>query len=332
MDRITVGVTFPSDRSLIDMIAAVSPRLHVVDISNLVAEDAASPQARASLDALLRDVEVLFIGRTPADLAARAPRLKWVQFIGTGVDGLRAAGLFGHPFVVTKVTGANALAIAEHCFLFMLMFVKHMAACMEQQRNRTYERHGVHPDFLEGKNLGILGLGAIGLETARLGKAFHMRVLATRRSVAERRRDVGDVDEIFPPGQLHELLKESDFVVVALPLTQETTHIIGEPELRAMKPSACIINVGRGRLIDEAAMVRALKEGWIAAAGLDVFEVEPLPLEHDLWGMPNVLITPHVAGDVIDHRARATRFFCENLERYLAGQPLRDVVDPAKGY
>ena len=331
MDIVNLGITFPVERAVLETITAVSPRVHLRDLSQLVAEEDTSPEAKAKLDDELRDVEVLFIALPPRDLVSRAPNLKWVQWIGTGIDYLYRTGLMDAHFPVTNVTGINAIAMAEHCFAFMLMFVKRMTTSMKQQRARSYERDPVRPDFLEGKTLGVLGMGRIGQEVARLGKAFHMRVLAMHRS-ATRRSNVGDVDETFPPQQLHELLRECDFVVVALPLTRETTRIIGEAEFRTMKRTATIINVGRGREIDEAAMVQALREGQIAGAGLDVFEEEPLPTTSPLWSMPNVLITPHVSGDLIDHRARVARFFCANLRRYLAGEPLQNVIDPARGY
>jgi phosphoglycerate dehydrogenase-like enzyme len=322
MDTVNPGITFPLDRALLETIAAVSPRVNLRDLSQLVAEEDTSPEAKAKLDDELRDIEVLFIAVPPRDLMSRAPKLKWVQWIGTGIDYLYRTGIMDAPF---------AIGMAEHCFAFMLMFAKRMPANMEQQRARSYERDPVRPDVLEGKTLGVLGMGSIGQEVARLGKAFHMRVLAMHRS-ATRRSNVGDVDESFPPHQLHELLGECDFVVVALPLTQETMGIIGEAEFRTMKRTATIINVGRGKEIDEEAMVRALREGRIAGAGLDVFEEEPLPTTSPLWSMPNVLITPHVSGDLIDHRVRVARFFCANLRRYLAGEPLQNVIDPARGY
>ena len=331
MDKIKLGIAMPLDRTLVEMIGGVSPRLDVRELGALLLEEGRSPEAKAKLDEELRDVEVMFIGRPPANLIARAPKLKWAQAGGTGVDMFYDAGAMGGHYVVTNMTGTTALPMAEHCFMLMLMFMKHMPICLEQQRNHVYRNEPARPDFIEGKTLGVLGLGSIGQEVARLGKAFRMRVLGMRRS-AQRQSNVGDVDELFPPSQLDEMLRECDFVVSTLPSTTETWHIIGEAEIRAMKPSACIVNVGRGKVIDEAALVRALKEGRIAGAGLDVFEKEPLPPESELWDMPNVFITPHVAGNLIDNRVRATRFFCANLERYVAGEPLRNVIDPAKEY
>lgn len=331
MSDVVVGMTFHPNDEVRRIILKVSPRVRLVDISRLCREEAASEEARAKLDEALADIEVLFMGATPQSLPERAPKLKWVQFLGTGVDRLGRAGLFNQPFVVTNVTGTNALAIAEHCFMFMLNFVKRTKPTLANQARHAYDR-SLRPDFLEGKTLGVLGLGAIGLETARLGKAFRMKVLGMRRSVREHQHNVGDLDDLYPTSMLHVLLERSDFVVDALPLTAETTHILGAPEFKVMKRTAYVINVGRGPQIDEAALVEALKRGEIAGAGLDVFEEEPLPADSDLWEMENVLISPHVSGDLIDNRERAARFFADNLSRYIEGGSLQNVIDPSRGY
>ena len=138
--------------------------------------------------------------------------------------------------------------------------------------------------------------------------------------------------EFLPPSELPYLLGESDYVIVAVPLTDESRRMIGETELRLMKPTAVLVNIARGAVIDEAALIRALKEGWIAGAALDVFEQEPLPAESEIWKLPNVLLTPHISGGTPRYMDRAVDLFCDNLRRYLAGQPLRNVVDPERGY
>jgi phosphoglycerate dehydrogenase-like enzyme len=166
---------------------------------------------------------------------------------------------------------------------------------------------------------------------ARLSKAFGCRVIATRRSVTE--RTTSDVcDELLPSSELPTLLAESDFVVLAVPLTKETRHLIGDTELRAMKSNAVLINIARGAIVDEPALLRALKEGWIAGAALDVFEQEPLPPESELWDMPNVIVSPHISGGTEIYNQRAAGIFCENLRRYLAGEKLMNLAVPARGY
>lgn len=332
MRALIVGSTIRPTEEMRRAIIEVSPDIRLLDLSKLCRDESDSREARQSLDKALAEVEVLFVGGTPQSLPARAPRLKWVQFVGTGVDRLQKAGLFHQSFTITNVTGTNALPIAEHCFAFMLNFVKRTKLALESQSRHDYNRPPLRPDFLEGKTLGVLGLGGIGLETARLGKAFRMCVLGMRRSAVEHQQQVGDLDELYPTSMLHELLERSDFVVDALPLTPETMHVLGAPEFKIMKQTAYLINVGRGPQIDETALVEALKSGEIAGAGLDVFEEEPLPETSELWALDNVLITPHVAGDLIDNRERATRFFADNLRRYIGGEALENVIDPDRGY
>ena len=179
--------------------------------------------------------------------------------------------------------------------------------------------------------IGVVGLGSIGREVARLTKAFGMRVIATRRSARDTSR-ARYVDKLFPATQLHGLLVESDYVAVTLPLTSETREIIGEAELNAMKSTGYIINIGRGGLIDEEALIRALKEKRIAGAGLDVTAVEPLPPDSPLWDLDNVIISPHISGGMEDYIARATDVFCKNLDRYLIGKRLINIIDKKKGY
>jgi phosphoglycerate dehydrogenase-like enzyme len=175
-------------------------------------------------------------------------------------------------------------------------------------------------------------MGRIGTEVARLVQAFGCRVLAIRGSAVGRRQGEPPADELLSPYDLPYLLSESDYVVLAVPLTERTRHLIGEEELRAMKPAAVLINISRGAVIDEAALVRALKEGWIGGAALDVFEREPLSDESELWGMENVIVSPHVSGATELYFQRAVPIFCENLRRYLDSRPLLNVIDPQRGY
>ena len=185
--------------------------------------------------------------------------------------------------------------------------------------------------MLRGKTVGIVGLGAIGREVARLSAAFGMKVLATRRSTRRVAR-ARNVDLMLPREQLERLLAESDYVVIALPYTRDTERMFGEAELRAMKPTAYLMNIGRGGIIDEEVLVRALAENWIAGAGLDVFATEPLPESSALWDLPNVLFSPHVSGSMEDYNLQATELFCRNLERFLAGGRLFNVVGKRRGY
>jgi phosphoglycerate dehydrogenase-like enzyme len=174
-------------------------------------------------------------------------------------------------------------------------------------------------------------MGGIGRETARLSKAFGMRVLASHRR-AKRADHMRYVDEVYPANDLTELLNESDFVVLALPLTTETYKMFGERQFRSMKPTAFLLNIARGKIIDEDALIQALEENWIAGAGLDVFVTEPLPLDSRLWQLPNVIFSPHVAGGMEHYADQATAIFCENLRRYVDGRRLIKVVNKKRGY
>jgi phosphoglycerate dehydrogenase-like enzyme len=184
--------------------------------------------------------------------------------------------------------------------------------------------------MLQFKTLGIIGIGHIGREIARLGKAFHMRVIAVRRS--SKNTGIRYVDQVLNRNQMPELLSQSDFVVLSLPATPESIRMIGEKELRSMKPSAYLINIARGTVIDEDALIKALQEGWIAGAGLDVYTTEPLPASSQLWELPNVIINPHVGGFIDTYSAQATQLFCDNLQRYLNGKKLLNIVDKKKCY
>jgi phosphoglycerate dehydrogenase-like enzyme len=179
--------------------------------------------------------------------------------------------------------------------------------------------------------VGIIGLGHIGREVARLSKAFGMRVIATRRSATKLGR-ARYVDRLMPSKQLQSLLAESDFIAICVPYTPETYHLIGEKELGIMKPTAYLINIARGGIIDEEALIRALDEKRIAGAGLDVTAREPLPTKSRLWDLDNVILSPHVAGGMEDYVVHATELFCENLRRYIAGKKLRNVIDRKRGY
>lgn len=190
--------------------------------------------------------------------------------------------------------------------------------------------------------MGIVGYGSIGREVGRLGQAFGMRVLALRRSGGRTETGyameaTGDPEGAVPDcfyalSGLHEMLRECDYVVVALPLTRATRRFVGEAELRAMKPTAVLVNIARGPIVDQAALVRALQEGWIAGAGLDVFDEEPLPADSPLWDLENALLSPHVAGFTPHYDERAAALFAQNMARYLGGEPLMNLVRKEQGY
>ncbi len=328
---INVVLTSPVDEPLLEQIRAVSNRLRVDQVAQwIVAEKKGDFTNSEELNLRLRQAEVIFgwIHQFPKNLLARTERLKWIQVLTAGVDRLPEE-ILKSGTRVANASGLHGAAMGEVVLELMLMFVKDAAACMRMKQEREWRRY--RPAILRGQTVGILGLGAVGKEIARLCKAFGMKVVGIRRSGGAA-TPLPEVDRIYSREQLPELLAESDFVVLALPLTKETGGMIGEKELRGMKPTACLINVARGAIVDEGALIRALEEKWIAGAGLDVFTREPLPPESPLYALPNVIFSPHISGDIPDYESRATDVFCENLRRYLADEPFLHEVDREKGY
>ena len=255
------------------------------------------------------------------------PSLKWVHSISAGVEHAIDDFLRTAPVVLTNARGVFDLPIAETVVAYMLMIAKKIPAFMAQQRNHQWKKQALRE--IAGLTVGIVGLGSIGAEIARLCSALGMHVLATRRRPEE---GAPHVAQLFPPEQLEALLAQVDFAVLAVPLTAETRGLIGEAQLAALRPDAWLINIARGAIVDEPALIRALQAGRIAGAALDVFATEPLPPDSPLWDMANVIITPHNSWSTPHLEAREAALFLDNLERYVQGEPLRYVVDKALGY
>lgn len=345
MDTLNVGYSY-SPWSLTEArrrsIEKISPRIKIKDISELVDAESRltkelrgssqTEKAKADLSAALADVEVLFCGDSPDKLLSRAPKLRWLQCIWDGVDTTVAPEVIQSHVVVTNARGTASIAIAEWVLTVMVMFSKRIPAYFADKVNRKWDPRPDQTYELGGKTVGIVGMGDIGKEVARLAKAYYMRVRATRRSAVVRQVSVGDVDELLPLGDLPHLLSESDFVVLCVPLNRETSKMIGERELKLMRPTAYLINIARGGVIQEPALIKALQEGWIAGAALDVFSTEPLPSESEIWNLPNVIFTPHISGETNLYVKRMDVIFCENLRRYVAGEELSNVVDKNLGY
>lgn len=284
------------------------------------------------LDAEVADVEVLLSYHAPFEMTA-APRLRWLQVGGDGVDHLRGAPVMRSDVIVTN-TRVFETPMAEYVVASVLAYYRDFPRMWERfQRGRAWPKSQwaeYAGDEAAGKTMAIIGYGSVGRKLARLARALEMTVIATRRSLAA--PAVEDGVEVHPAAALREVLARADVVVVCLPLTEETEGLIGETELRAMKPTAYLVNVGRGKVIQEAALVRALEEGWIGGAGLDVHARTPLPPDSPLFDLPNVILTPHMSGVTQPYYGRLTNLFCENLRRYLAGGPLLNVVDKQRGY
>jgi len=330
MEYVNVLVTDPIDETGMRRMSEVSGRVRATHISALTrAEQRGDRAAQEKLDALLAEAEIVCGFILPRDVIRRAPKLKWIQMLSTGVDVVVDGAFVESRVVMTKVDGVHSHTVAEFVFAMVLMFAKKMPFCLEQKRNRQWQQYT--PSVLRSKTMGIVGLGHVGRSVARIAKAFDMRVVATRRS-ARRAARARHVDLVLPAGRLRELLAESDFVALTLPLTGESKEMIGEAELRTMKPTAYLINVARGPIVNEQALVRALDEGWIGGAGLDVFATEPLPADSRLWELPNVIYSPHVAGYMEGYGAGVTELFLENLRRYLGGEKLLNTVSKKKGY
>jgi phosphoglycerate dehydrogenase-like enzyme len=304
----------------LERVEELAPHLEMV-----VTED------RTEIEEVLVEIEVA-VRRFPRDLIVSAPKLRWLQQWGAGADWLlRHPEVRDRDFILTNASGVHAIPITEHLMAFMLSFARQLHHAVRAQQRQEWDRPqrvGFTPQEpiveLCSSTLLLIGVGAIGQRTAQVASALGMRVLGIRRNPEQA---VPGVEAMYGPEQLLSVLPEADFVALTVPLTPETKGMIGEPELRAMKPEAYLLNIGRGGTIQEDILVQALREGWIAGAGLDVFESEPLPSYSPLWQMRNVIITPHYAGLTPHYEQRALGIFFDNLARYVAGEPLTNVVD-----
>ncbi len=284
-------------------------------------------QPTASVRRALSDAEVLITHDAPTDVLELSPRLRWVQAIGSGVAQLHPLRFAERGIVLTNTRGVSAPAIAEFVFARALAVWKRLPELSHAQHEHRWA-----PIFgrrLAGRTVGIVGLGAIGVEVARLAKAFGMTVVGMRRSSTA--APTSHVDVVVPPSGRDDLLRRADLVVLCAPSTPQTRGMIDATALRVMRSDAVLCNVARGSLVDEGALVTALREGRIAAAILDVFESEPLPPDHPLWTAPNACISAHCANsqDPDEYWNAVADAVGANVRRYLAGEPLRNVVDVA---
>ena len=279
---------------------------------------------------LLEDIEVA-VGSFPRDLLAQAPNLRWFQQWGAGADWLlKYPDAARHPFALTNVSGIHAVPISEHILALMLAFAKGLPGAMRDQTQHTWRQASERSIFeLAGKTVLLVGVGAIGARTAKLANALGMRVWGVRRDPL---KGVEHVERMGSNDDLRDLLPEVDFVVLTVPLTEETRHMFSADEFRAMKDSGYLINIGRGDTVNEADLIHALEEKQIAGAGLDVFEEEPLPENSPLWEIENAIVTAHYSGDTPHYNERALEIFLENLRRYGVGEELTHLVDKGRGY
>lgn len=256
-----------------------------------------------------------------------APHLRLIHSMGSGVERLLTPALIESAVPVANARGSHALPIAEHALAMMLAFSRNLHVSIRSQMTRHWAKRAAVGGEISGKTLGILGMGAIGRATAVRARALGMRVLTLRRPGREMPVEADEaVDSVTA------LCAASDFLLLALPLTPQTRELIGERELAAMRPHTVLVNVSRGTTVDEPALIRALEEGRLGGACLDVTAVEPLPEESPLWAMPNVIITPHVAGSSPHFMERSMALIAGNLRRLAAGEPVGNLVDKRAGY
>ena len=310
-----------------DQVARVEsvPGVRLVQVSRegLVHDQTGDPMASA---------RVLLRGGIPGavldHIVGHAPRLEWVHSFSAGIDRVATPVIRSRGVTVTNARGVFSRPIAEYVVMMSLAIARRLPQLLELQRERTWQP--LRGRELSELTVGIVGYGSIGAEVARLLAPFETRIIATRR-----RPELGgapDNVELLGHDQLDELLQRSDVVVIAAPLTDQTAGMIGAPQLQEMRGSAWLINIARGRLLDEEALRRALGAGWIGGAVLDVFNDEPLPPDSPLYGTPNIILTPHTSWSsdrVVD---RSLDLFLANLRRFAAGEPLHNVVDLEVGY
>ncbi|MGH3488679.1 MAG: D-2-hydroxyacid dehydrogenase [Actinopolymorphaceae bacterium] len=265
-------------------------------------------------------------GRVDPTNLAKAPHLKWIHSWAAGPNNQVFPEMVASPVTLTCSKGNGAVPLAEHAIMIMLMLNRDAMRWVRAQDDRRWE-HRPHGE-LNGLTVGILGLGYSGVDLALKAKAFHMQVLGIRRNP----QPTPNVDEVYGPDQLHKILPRVDFLVLTAPITEETRGMLGETEFQAMKPSAYYINFSRGGIADDDALLAALRNGWIAGAGIDAHGQEPLPADSPFWTAPNTIITPHNGATTPQTRQRAVDIFIDNLRRFVADQPLTHVVDKAAGY
>ncbi len=317
-DRTHVLLWTDSTDSYLKAIAAAG-------LSDRVIVEGVSRKETPSSDQLAR-TEVLMAAAVPPGMLPAMPKLRWAQAMTAGVEGWFALPDLPPDLTLTCARGTHRESMPENILGALFHVSKPYAAAAENQKRGKWVHTVAQP--LTGKTLGILGLGAIGEEVARLATALNMRVIGTRRRPAA----MANVASVLPPEQTDEVLAQSDFVLVLLPATPQTDNFINAARLSAMKPTAWLLNFGRGHVIKDDDLVAAVKARKIAGAVLDVFRQEPLPAEHPFWRTDGILVLPHIGGPHPQRDRFVAGLFVENLDRYLRGAPLKEVVDRAAGY
>jgi phosphoglycerate dehydrogenase-like enzyme len=293
----------------------------------------------ATGDAFVRalpEADVIVAGDLTDDHLARAPHLRWLSSVAAGLDEIATPALLARNVAITSASGVHGPNIAEHLLTMILMFTRGFPKLFRAQLARRWERdlksRSDGPGELTGKTLLIVGLGRIGEALAVRARPFGVHVVAVKHDPGSRHDAGVGVDELLPVGALDDALGRADHVCLTVPLTPATHHLMDARRLGRMRPGAFLYNVSRGAVIDEAALVEALRAGKLAGAGLDVFEEEPLPARSPLWDLDNVILTPHVAGTTPLYYQRTAALFADNLDRFLSGHPLANRFDRERGY
>lgn len=333
-----VLITFPLEEALVTKLRGVSPKFSITIAP-------ASKIDEISLEQWEK-TEILFTENIlpPPE---KAKNLKWIQFTYSGLDRWSDNPIFSVPGLqITTVSGATVSQIAEHAVMMMLVLGHNIPMMMTNQRKSEWPKDRLakfQPVELRGSTIGIVGYGSIGRQIAHLLTPFGATVLATKRDAKSPEdfgftlEGMGDPDgskvhRLYPAEALKSMLRQSDFIIVCVPLIRQTVGLLDSSAMAAIKPGAFLIDISRGKIVDQSSLVKALQDGKLAGAALDVFPEEPLPPENPLWGMQNVIITPHIADNSRKYVDQACHLFAENLHRYLAGLPLFNLFNADKGY
>lgn len=338
-EPLEILITEHFDQELISRIQQISPDIHI--------EHHPAMQASEIPDEIWEKAQVLYTFRAIPE-PEQVPNLQWLQYHLAGVDRLLESDLVKkEDLKITTLSGANALQVAEHAMALLLAMSRQIPALVAQQlrgqwmsdKNQRYQ-----PKDLRGSTVGIVGYGSIGRQLAYLLQPFEVRILTTKRNVMEPGyrgyapdENIGDPQgelftRLYPIEALRSMFSECDYVLVTIPLTDSTKGLVGESQLAALKPGAILVDVSRGGIVDHDALIIALQEEKLGGAALDVFPSEPLPTDSPMWEMPNVLISPHVAGYSQDYSEQAVALFIENLKRFLDDKSLFNELDPELGY
>jgi phosphoglycerate dehydrogenase-like enzyme len=337
MAEIRVLVTVDMPDALLERLRNVSPDLQIYLFPTGDAADIPEEQ--------LGEVEVLYT-RQALPEPELVPNLRWVQFHWAGIDDFTDHSLLRSEVKITTLSGAAVPQMAEFVLTMMLAAARKLPQMLADQREKAWAENKFtrfRPLELRGSTVGIVGYGNIGREIARLCRSFGAEVLTTKRDLKQLEQEgytpegMGDPDaelpeRIYPPQALPSMAAECDFVVITVPLTPGTRGLVDAKVFESMKQTAYLVDVSRGGVVDHGALVEALREGQIAGAALDVYPVEPLPDSSPLWDLPNVILSPHVAGTSAKYLERAAELFAENLRRYVANEPLLNLYDPQHGY